>query len=147
MDDWGRRLVVDVAFDRVVPTALEELEREGFELCGKLDVREALWQSRRQDFRRYTILTVWHPAIAAQALRQSLDIGVELPVNVAIYELADRETAVIVAEPFPSLSGDRAWRDDCLELLPIEVQLSEHLAEALGRMSHRARTMASTAEP
>jgi len=46
-----------------------------------LDVREALWQSLREDFRRYTIITVWHPVIAAQALRQSLDIDVELPIK------------------------------------------------------------------
>ena len=70
-----------VAFDRIVSTTLEELEREGFEQSGRLDVREALWQSLREDFRRYTIITVWHPVIAAQALRQSLDIDVELPIK------------------------------------------------------------------
>ena len=139
MDDWGRRLVVDVGFDRVVATTLQELEREGFQLSGKLDVREALWHALQEDCRRYTIITVWHPAVAAQALRHSLDIGVELPINIAVYELADHETAITVAEPLPGLSDDRSWRYECPELLPIEFQLSDHLAQALGRMSHRLR--------
>lgn len=146
MDDWGRRLVVDAPFDRVVSTAVEEFEREGFEVSGRLDVRQALWRTLREECRRYTIITVWHPAITAQALRHSLDIGVELPINVAVYELADEETAIIVAEPLPSLGDDRSWRDDCPELVPIEVQLSDHLAQALGRLSRRLRTTASAAQ-
>jgi uncharacterized protein (DUF302 family) len=146
MDDWGRRLVVDAAFDRVVSTALEEFEREGFEVSGRLDLRDALWHALGEECRRYTILTVWHPVVAARALRHSLDIGVELPINVAVYELADEETAITVAEPLPSLRDDRAWRDDCPELLPIELQLSDHLAHALGRLSRRLRAPVPAAQ-
>lgn len=145
MEDWGRRLVVDAAFDRAVSTVLEEFEREGFQVSGRLELREALWQALREDCRRYTILTVWHPAIAAQAVRHSLDIGVELPINVAVYELADEETAITVAEPLPGLRDDRSWRDDCPELVPIELQLSDCLAQALGRIARRLRTTATAA--
>lgn len=146
MDDWGRRLVVDAAFDRVVSTVFEEFEREGFQVCGRLDLRDALWQALGEDCRRYTILTVWNPAIAAQALRHSLDIGVELPLNVAVYELADEETAITVAEPLPGLSDDRSWQNDCPELLPIEVQLSDHLAQTLGRIARRLRATAAATQ-
>lgn len=146
MNDWGRRLVVDAAFDRVVSTVFEEFERDGFRVSGRLDLREALWQALGEDCRRYTILTVWHPAIAAQALHHSLDIGVELPINVAVYELADKETAITVAEPLPGLSDDRSWRDDCPELLPIELQLSDRLAQTLGRIARRLRSAPAVAQ-
>jgi uncharacterized protein (DUF302 family) len=138
MGDWGRQLALDLAFEQVIPAVVEELQHEGFEIVGQLDVREELQRSLQADFRRYTILTVWHPVLALDALRESLDVGVEVPINVAIYELADEETGITVAEPFPSLSGDRPWREECLELLPIERDLSDHLAQALGRISRLA---------
>jgi uncharacterized protein (DUF302 family) len=142
MGDWGRRLVLDVTFNQVIPVVLQELQHEGFEILGQLDVRDAVRRSLKADLRRYTILSVWHPSLTFDALRESLEIGVELPVNIAIYELADGETAITVAEPFPSLTSDRGWREECPELLPIERQLSDHLAQALGRISHLARTTA-----
>lgn len=139
MGDWGRRVVLDLDFDQVIVAVRQELQREGFELLGQLDVHDAVRRTLKADLRRYAILSVWHPSLAFDALRENLEIGVELPVNVAIYELADEETAITVAEPFPSLSSDRPWREECLELLPIEQQISDHLAQALGRISHLTR--------
>ena len=146
MSDWGRRIVLDLRFDQVVALALYELQREGFELVGKVNVRDVLRRSLKADFRRYAILSVWHPALAREAFRHSVEIGVELPINAAIYELADGETGITVAEPFPSLSNDRPWREECLALLPIEQGLSDHLGAALERMSHQARTPAWRAQ-
>lgn len=146
MNDWGRRLVLDVGFDHVVSMASEELQREGFEVLGRLDVREGIRRTLDEDFRRYTIVSVWHPALALQALRRSLDVGVELPLNIAIYELADQETALTVPDPLPSLSADRTWREECPELVAIEIQLSECLGHALGRMSRMARAVAVPAQ-
>jgi len=145
MSDWGRRIVLDLTFDQVVPLVLEELQREGFELVGKVDVRDALRRSFNADFRRYTILSVWHPALALEAFRQSPEIGAELPINAVICDLADDETGIAVAEPFPSLSNDRPWPTERLDLLPIKHQLSNRLTAALARISHQARPPLSSA--
>lgn len=140
METWGRRLVVDMKFPDAVSRALEEFQREGFEVSGQLDVRESVGRSVHEDFRRYVIITLWHPALGIQALHQSLEIGVELLVNVVVYELADEESVITAAEPLPSLSGDRLWREEWPALLPIEAEFDACVGRALGRMPRREAT-------
>ena len=137
MESWGRRLVVDMNFSDTVARVSKEFRQEGFEISGQLDVRDNLARTLGEDFRRYTIITFWHPVLGLQALHQSLEVGTELLVNVVVYELADQESVIAVADALPSLSADRLWRDNWPALQPIEVEFDERLGRALGRMPRR----------
>jgi uncharacterized protein (DUF302 family) len=137
MDTWGRRLVIDMNFLDAVEKVSTEFQRQGFEISGQLDVRDNLARTLGKDFRRYTIMTFWHPVLGEQALQQSLEVGTELLVNVVVYELADQESVVAVADALPSLAGDLLWRDSWPALQPIEAAFDESVGRALGRLPNR----------
>ena len=107
MERYGRRVVVDLPFETAVDETIHALRAEGFDLAGRMDVRRFLVHTLHHDFRRYVLLEVVSPEVTLEALRQDLDVGAVLPTTCAIFELADGETAVVVAEPFGG-SG-RKW--------------------------------------
>jgi uncharacterized protein (DUF302 family) len=96
MLDDGRRVVIDLPFDEAVAETTRAIEAEGLEVIGRLDVRDHFHIELLHDFRRYLLLDAWAPLAAFEALRRDLDAGATLPLRVAIYELADGETAVTV---------------------------------------------------
>jgi hypothetical protein len=61
-----------------------------------------------------------------------------LTATVAIYELADGETAIVAAEPFAPVLADPAWRMAAPELARVADRESEQVARALMRLQHAA---------
>ena len=136
--DWGRRIVIDRSIDRTVSDVIQLMGREGFELVTQLDVRGRLQERLGKDLRRYFILEFSNPELTLTALRQDLDVGAVLPTNVAIYELADQETAVAVEEPLAGLDFDRIWRRERPDLAAVAIEMEDRLArvlDALPRLS------------
>jgi len=71
-----------------------------------------------------------------EALQHDLDAGPMLTATVAIYELADGETAIVAAEPFAPLLADPAWQVAAPELARVAEQEGELVARALTRVQH-----------
>ena len=105
MLDDGRRVVIDLPFEETVAETTRALEAEGLVVIGRLDVRNHFEIELLHEFRRYLLIEAWAPATAFDVLRRDLDAGASLPTRLAIYELADGETAVTVDE-----RGDPAAR-------------------------------------
>ena len=138
MDDYGRRLVVDLSFDRALVETVQALHDEGLDVVGRFDVRDYVLHRLHHDFRRYVLLQALPSRLMLEALRQDLDVGTILPATVAIYELADGETAVVASEPFAPVLSDYAWRQAVPEMAAVGDQESQQVARALRRLQHLA---------
>jgi hypothetical protein len=55
-----------------------------------------------------------------------------------VFELADGETAVVVAEPFGGLAWAAEWRRTAPEMAALADQACEQLGRALSRFQHAA---------
>ena len=138
MRDYGRRLVIDSTFDRPVDLTIEALQAEGLHIIRCVDQHDYARRTLRHDLRRYVLLQVLPTRLTIDALQHDLDAGTILPVAVAIYELADGETAVFAGEPFAPLLADRAWQASAPDLVIIATRESKQLARALTRLQRLA---------
>lgn len=147
MDSYGRRVVVGVPFAVAVDETVRALEDELMEVVGRLDVGKFLNRTLHHDFRRYVLLDVASPQLMLEALQQDLAVGAILRTAVAVFELADRETAVVVAEPFGDLGSNLEWRRTTPSLAALADAASEQLARALDRLEHAAHAHAAVPVP
>jgi uncharacterized protein (DUF302 family) len=129
--DYGRRVIVDASFDPTVQSAIAALEAEGIDVVSRIDVRERLQRQLAHDFRRYVLLVAAPSRIMLEALREDLAAATALLVTVAVYELADGETAVIMGEPFGAVISDQAWQAANPRLYALAVAESEQFSRAL----------------
>jgi uncharacterized protein (DUF302 family) len=136
MQDYGRRVVVDLAFDRTVHETVDALQAEGLDVRARVDVSEYAQSRLHHDLRRYVLLQALPASLTMEALQHDLDAGPMLLATVAVYELADGETAVVATEPFAPLQSDLAWRTAAPALARIAEQESEQVARALMRVQH-----------
>ncbi len=110
MEDYGRRIVVDLPFERALFETSHALRHEGLDIIWTLDVRDHVKWTLRQNLRQYVLLHACSAEVTAEALRHDLAAGTVLTTAIAIYELADGETAIVAAKPFAQLADDAAWR-------------------------------------
>jgi uncharacterized protein (DUF302 family) len=136
--DYGRRLVIDSTLDRAVDLTIEALRLEGLHIIGCVDMQDYAKRFARHDLRQYVLLQALPAHLTIDALKHDLDAGTLLPVTIAIYELADGETAVVAGEPFAPLLADLAWQTAAPELATIAVRESRQLARAIGRLQRMA---------
>jgi uncharacterized protein (DUF302 family) len=97
--------IVDMPFERVVERVTEELKKEGFGVLTRIDVKETLKKKLDVDFRKYEILGACNPNFAYQALQKEDKIGVMLPCNVIVQEMADNKIEVAAVDPIASMKG------------------------------------------
>lgn len=136
MTDYGRRLIVDADFDRTLIETMRAIQLEGLDILTRLDVREHLKRHANHECRRYVMLQVASPELLLRALQTDIEAGPYLPMSVAVYELADGETAVEATEPFAPVISDIAWRRSAPALASLADKESAQLAKALGRIQH-----------
>ena len=109
MTTYSRRLVVDADFETAVGDVSRALREQGLQAVARIDVRDHFWRHGR-DLRRYLLLEAWSPDVAFDALRLTLDAGPLLTTTLAIYELADGQTAIATRESLAPVADDPAWR-------------------------------------
>jgi uncharacterized protein (DUF302 family) len=95
---FGRELP-GVSFDDAVRRITEALGAQGFGVLTEIDVRKTLAKKLGIDFRKYVILGACNPSLARQALEAEPQIGLLLPCNVVVQELADGRVVVSVLDP------------------------------------------------
>jgi uncharacterized protein (DUF302 family) len=145
--DYGRRLVIESGFDRAVNLTIDALQREGLHIIGCVDLQDYPRRRLRHDLRQYVLLQALPARLTIDALQHDLDVGTILPVTVAIYELADGETAVVAGEPFAPLLADLAWQASAPDLMIIAERESQQLARALARLRRLAAEPIEAARP
>ena len=134
MDDYGRRIVVDMPFERAVMAVSRALHEENFHIIGRFDVRDHLKLTLGHEFRQYMLLQACSSQAMLDVLLEDLAAGATLPVTVAVYELADGETAIVAGEPMGAVASDLAWRAALPALASIVDRESRRLARALDRV-------------
>jgi uncharacterized protein (DUF302 family) len=141
MSDYGRRIVVDADFGTALQDVHDALDAEQMQVIAAVDLRDHFRHECARDFRRYTLIQAWSRDLAYKALRHDLDTGALLTTTIAVYELADGETAVVAGEPWAAVAGDSGWRLGNPELCAIADHESDRVARVLGRLQYRARDM------
>jgi len=133
MSDYGRRIVVDAGFERVVNALKIAMCAEGLQQLAQIDVRDHFAREQSHDFRRYVLVQGWSPELAIEALRHNLDAGTMLPAAFAVYELGDGETVVVGNPPLSAFADDYQWQ----RLFPTLASLAHRETERLARVMDR----------
>jgi uncharacterized protein (DUF302 family) len=100
---YGLRVEIPVPYEQAVERATAALKAQGFGVLTTIDVKATLKQKLDRDFRKYVILGACNPPLADRALHAELEIGLLLPCNVIVYELAADRTAVSAMAPLAAL--------------------------------------------
>jgi uncharacterized protein (DUF302 family) len=85
----GLGKTLDLPFDEVVDRAEKALADEGFGILTQIDVKATLKKKLDVDVDRYLILGACNPPLAHRALSQVPEVGVFLPCNVVVREVAE----------------------------------------------------------
>lgn len=92
-------------FDEVVEKVTEALKKEGFGILTEIDIQATLKKKLDVDFRKYRVLGACNPPFAYQALQAEDKIGLMLPCNVIVQELAGGEIEVAAIDPVASMQA------------------------------------------
>ena len=134
MDDYGRRIVLDLGFEATVDSLGQALRAEGLRALARIDVRDHFGRELGHYFRHYVLIEAWSPDLALDALRRDLGAGTSLITSFALYELADGETAVVAQRPLASVAEDYGWRREAPALAAIADRESGRIARVLDRL-------------
>jgi uncharacterized protein (DUF302 family) len=103
---FGR--VVDLPYAEALARTEEALEKEGFGIITRVDVKATMKEKLGVDFTPFVILGACNPPLAHRALEAEPEIGLMLPCNVVVRQVAEGKTrveavdATAMASLFPS---------------------------------------------
>jgi uncharacterized protein (DUF302 family) len=92
-------------FERILESVTEKLKDEGFGVLTDIDVQATLKKKLNTEFRKYRILGACNPPFAHQALQAEDKIGVLLPCNVILQELAPGQVEVAAMDPAAAMQS------------------------------------------
>jgi uncharacterized protein (DUF302 family) len=120
----SRQVALD--FDAAVAKLTEALKAEGFGVLTDIDIAATLKQKLGVDFRKYRILGACNPPLAHKALTAEDKIGVMLPCNFIVQELAQGGVELAAINPRAAMQrvGNPA-------LAAVAEEVAERLARAL----------------
>ncbi len=87
------------SFDEAVTRVTQGLQKEEFGILTIIDVKDTIKKKLNVDFRKYMILGACHPSSALQAFQSEERIGLLLPCNVIVREVADGVVEVAAVDP------------------------------------------------
>lgn len=94
-----------LSFEEAVAKVTEDLKKSGFGIITEIDVKETLKKKLNVDFRKYKILGSCNPPYAYKALQAEDKIGLMLPCNVIVQELAGGKVEVAAIDPVASMAA------------------------------------------
>ena len=88
-----------VSFENAIEKTTAALGKEGFGVLMTIDVKDTLKKKLNVDFRRYMILGACNPPLAHQSLEAEPQLGLLLPCNVVVQEMAPEDVVVSFIDP------------------------------------------------
>lgn len=114
---------VDISFGAALERIEQALQKEGFGVLTRIDVKETLKKKLGVEQAPFVILGACNPALAHKALGLEPEVGLLLPCNVVVREVGAGRTRVEAINPITMMS-----------LFP-DAGLDEVAAEAARRLS------------
>jgi uncharacterized protein (DUF302 family) len=100
---YGFGVEIDAGFEEALLRTEAALQAEGFGVLTRIDVQDTLKRKIDRDVRPYVILGACNPHLADRALQAELEIGLLLPCNVIVYEVAAHRARVSAMAPLVAL--------------------------------------------
>lgn len=97
--------ILQGSFEEACERAVESLKEEGFGVLTEIDVKKTLKEKLDVNFRQYRILGACNPSYAYKALQTEDKIGIMLPCNVIVQEIAEDEIEVAAVDPLASMQA------------------------------------------
>ncbi len=129
---YGLSVTLPIPFEEALVRATAALKAEGFGVLTSIDVQQTLRTKLNREFRKYVILGACNPVLADRALHAELEVGLLLPCNVIVYEIADTESVVAAMAPLAALGivGANA------ALQEVATEADARLRRALASLEH-----------
>lgn len=86
-------------YEDAIQKVTEALKTEGFGVLTKIDFKATIKEKLDVDFRPYMVLGACNPSIAHRALSISSDVGMLIPCNVTVSEIAPETIEVSIINP------------------------------------------------
>lgn len=99
----GEKVRLETDFETAYVRTVEALKAEGFGVLTEIDVKETLKKKIGVDFPPYKILGACNPPLAHRALSADPEVGLLLPCNVTLRQLADGSIEVALVDPLSML--------------------------------------------
>lgn len=102
--ELGFNVELPLAFEVAIGRVKDALKREGFGVLTEIDLRAAFREKLDREFRPYVILGACNPPLAFSAVTADPSVGLLLPCNVVVEQVANGRTGVRLTDPVALLS-------------------------------------------
>ena len=96
---------LETPFEAAIEKVTEALKKEGFGVLTEIDMQATMKKKLDADIQKYRILGACNPPLAYQALQAEDKIGLMLPCNVIVQEVAGTGTEVAAIDPVASMQA------------------------------------------
>jgi len=102
--ELGFNVELPLAFEVAVGRVKDALKHEGFGVLTEIDLRAAFREKLGGEFRPYISLGACNPPLAFSAVTADPSVGLLLPCNVVVEQVANGRTGVRLTDPVALLS-------------------------------------------
>jgi len=95
----GLTITLKTDFNSATTRVTDALKTEGFGVLTEIDVKETMKKKLGVEFTPYKILGACNPPLAHRALTIAPEVGLLLPCNVVVRQLAEDQTEVSIIDP------------------------------------------------
>ena len=100
----GLTITLKTDFPSATARVTEALKTEGFGVLTEIDVKETMKKKLGVDFTPYKILGACNPPLAHRALTIAPEVGLLLPCNVTVRQVAEDQMEVSLVDPLSMMA-------------------------------------------